>query len=199
MTANEASGATCARLEVLPDDNLPHHGPGRYDNGNFHLSEFRATAQPDTGPTQGAVKLQFAEALADHSDGGDVIANTLDGRDDTYWSIHPRYGEPHEAVFELKEPVGFAVGTTLTLFLDFKGKPGHQIGRFRFSACTDSLSADRRAPTPAALAERLRNFAAATPDERRETALRVLAFEVGASWQSCRRSGSYMPPPRISQ
>jgi hypothetical protein len=171
-------GIRALRLEVLPDDSLPHHGPGRYDNGNFHLSEFRATAQPESGPTQGAVKLQFARALADHSDAGDVVANTLDGRDDTYWSIHPRYGDAHEAVFELKEPAGFAVGTTLTLFLDFKGKPGHQIGRFRLSACTDSLSADRRAPVPAAMAPLLRNFAAATPVERRELALQILAREV---------------------
>lgn len=171
-------GIRAFRLEVLPDASLPHHGPGRYDNGNFHLSEFRATAQPETGPTQGAIKLQFARALADHSDGSDVFANTLDGRDDTYWSIHPRYGEPHEAVFELKEPAGFAIGTTLTLLLDFKGKPGHQIGRFRFSACTDLLSADRRAPAPAALAERLRHFSATTPIERRELALQILALEV---------------------
>ena len=41
-------GVRALRLEVLPDDSLPHHGPGRFDNGNFHLSEFRATAQPET-------------------------------------------------------------------------------------------------------------------------------------------------------
>jgi mono/diheme cytochrome c family protein len=166
------------RLEILPDDSLPHQGPGRFDNGNFHLSEFRATAQPERGLTPGAVKLQFARASADHSDGGDVVANTLDGRDDTYWSIHSRYGSAHEAVFELKEPAGYAAGTTLTLFLDFKGKPGHQIGRFRLSACTDSLPADRRPPLPAALAEQLRRFPRATVDERRELAFQILTLEV---------------------
>ncbi|MFO0808583.1 MAG: DUF1549 and DUF1553 domain-containing protein [Gemmataceae bacterium] len=166
------------RLEVLPDASLPHRGPGRYDNGNFHLSEFRATAQPAKGPTQGAVKLHFTRALADHSDAGDVVANTLDGKDGTYWSIHPRYGEAHEAVFELKEPAGYAVGTTLTLALDFKGKTGHQIGRFRISACTDALPADLRAPVPAALAERLRRATDATPAEYRELARIVLTAEL---------------------
>ena len=29
------------RLEVLTDDALPHKGPGRQDNGNLHLSEFK--------------------------------------------------------------------------------------------------------------------------------------------------------------
>ncbi len=168
------------RLEVLPDDSLPVHGPGRFDNGNFHLSEFRASAQPAAGETTGAVKLQFARALADHSDAGDVIANTLDGRDDTYWSIHPRYGEAHEAVFELKEPAGFDAGTTLTIFLDFKGKSGHQIGRFRLSACTGALAADQRAPLPAAINDLVRLPATArTPEQRREFALQFLANEVG--------------------
>jgi hypothetical protein len=171
-------GVRALRLEVLPDDSLPHRGPGRFDNGNFHLSEFRATAQPACGPTQGAVKLQFVRATADHADGGDVVGNTLDGRDDTYWSIHPRYGSSHEAVFELAEPAGYAAGTTLTLFLDFKGKSGHQIGRFRLSACTDSLPADRRPPLPASLAEGLRRLTAVTADERRELGFQILTLDL---------------------
>jgi hypothetical protein len=178
------------RLEVLPDDSLPHHGPGRFDNGNFHLSEFRATAQPATGPTQGATKLTFRRALADHSDAGDVVSHSLDGRDDTYWSIHPRYGEPHEAIFELKEPAGFAVGTTLTLMLEFKGKSGHQIGRFRLSACTDSMPAQLLPPVPAALAEQLHRTGERTAAERRELALMVLAAEV-------ERELNTLPPPKF--
>ncbi len=183
-------GMRAIRLEVLPDDGLPHRGPGRYDNGNFHLSEFRATAQPATGPTRGAVKLPFARVSADHADAADVVANTLDGRDDTYWSVHPRYGEPHEAVFELREPAGFAVGTTLTLWLDFKGKPGHQIGRFRLSVCTDALPADERAPLPAALAERLRRVTVPAPDERHELARLILTNEVD-------RELAALPPPQL--
>ncbi|HVY71441.1 MAG TPA: DUF1549 domain-containing protein, partial [Verrucomicrobiae bacterium] len=36
----DLTGITAARLEVLPDDSLPKHGPGRQpDNGNLHLSE----------------------------------------------------------------------------------------------------------------------------------------------------------------
>ncbi len=183
-------GLRALRLEVLPDESLPHRGPGRYDNGNFHLSEFRATAQPATGPNDDAVKLPFVRALADHADGGDVVANALDGRDDTYWSVHPRYGEAHEAVFELKEPAGFAAGTTLTILLDFKGKPGHQIGRFRLTACTDDLPADRRAPVPAALAERLRRTGEPTPADRRELTRLVLTAEI-------ERELAALPPPKL--
>ena len=45
-THTELKGITAVRLEVLADDNLPHKGPGRQDNGNLHLSEFKVFAQP---------------------------------------------------------------------------------------------------------------------------------------------------------
>jgi len=116
------------RLEVLPDKRLPHGGPGRYDNGNFHLSQFRASAQPIVGKRKGDVMLKFTRVLADHSDAGDIVANVLDDKPNTYWSIHPRYHQSHDAVFILKESVGFDGGTTLTIQLEFNGKTG-QIGR----------------------------------------------------------------------
>src|SRR5205814_8079697 len=41
VTAHRRAGKISGiRLEVLPDDRLPHRGPGRWDNGNFHLTEF---------------------------------------------------------------------------------------------------------------------------------------------------------------
>ncbi len=167
------------RLEVLPDPSFPHGGPGRYDNGNFHLSEFRANAQPATGETKGPQKLLFTRALTDHADAGDLVMNALDGRDDTYWSIHPRYNEPHEAVFELKEAVSFEGVTTLTVFLDFKGKVGHQIGRFRLSACGDAVAPDVRAPLPLAIRDLMKLPAdARSPEQRQKFALQFLANEV---------------------
>ena len=178
----KAKGIRALRLEALPDDRLPGHGPGRYEpSGNFHLTEFRAVAQPASGATSGATRLEFSRATADHSDRGDVIANAIDGRADTHWSVHPRYGEAHEAVFELKEPTGHDAGTTLIIRLEQNGTAGHQLGRFRFSFCTDALSADRRAPVPAAFVELLRlPDAQRTPEQRRDLALHILASEVEA-------------------
>ena len=168
------------RLEALPDDRLPGKGPGRYEpSGNFHLTEFRVTAQPASGETAGAKPVEFARATADHSDRGDVIANAIDGHADTFWSIHPRYGEAHEAVFELKEPLGHDEGTTFIVRLEQNGTTGHQLGRFRLSFCTGALSADQRAPLPAAVADLLgKSDAARSTDERRELTLQVLAAEV---------------------
>src|SRR6476661_1362434 len=67
------------KREVLPDKRLPQGGPGRYDNGNFHLSQFRATAKPVADDGKAPVTLEFTRVLADHSDAGDVVAGTLDG------------------------------------------------------------------------------------------------------------------------
>ena len=140
-------GLRALRLEVPPDKRLPHGGPGRYDNGNFHLSQFRASARPLAGNARAAVNLTFTHALADHSDAGDVVANALEGKPGKFWSINPRYNEPHEAVFELKEPAGFDEGTALTIELDFKGTTGHQIGRFRLWVTSEVPPAPRPAVT----------------------------------------------------
>lgn len=176
------------RLEVLPDESLPHGGPGRYDNGNLHLSEFRANVQPRRGETHGASPLVFAGVTADHADGGDVVANAIDGRDDTYWSVHPRYGEAHEAVFELKGAVRTEGGVALAIRLEFNGKSGHQAGRFRLSYCDESLPPERRAPLPAALTALLRvPVAQRTAAQRRELALGLFAEEA-------RRELAALPP-----
>jgi hypothetical protein len=43
----ELKGITAVRLEVLSDPSLPHQGPGRQDNGNLHLTDFRMQAAPN--------------------------------------------------------------------------------------------------------------------------------------------------------
>src|SRR6185436_385916 len=103
---------SAVRLEVLPDDRLPHRGPGRWDNGNFHLTEFRAFAAV-TPANEGGKPLVFARATADYDEGPAIsAAQAIDSKNDTQWGVHPRYGEPHEAVFELKDPEQFSEGTT---------------------------------------------------------------------------------------
>lgn len=167
------------RLEALPDERLPGKGPGRYDaTGNFHLTEFRVQAQPANGLT-GAQKIEIARATADHGDRGDVIANAIDGRNETFWSVHPRYGQAHEAVFEFKESVGHPDGTTLIIRMEQNSKAAHQLGRFRLSYCTSALPAGDRPPLPATLDELLKKpEAQISSEERRQLTLGVLAQEV---------------------
>ncbi len=180
VTARRRAGKLSAvRLEVLPDDRLPQRGPGRWDNGNFHLTELRAFAAP-TGASEGAKPLVFARATADYDEGPAIsAAQAIDGKNDTQWGVHPRYGEPHEAVFELKDPAEFPEGTTFTLLLENQaGAPGHGIGRFRLSASDAVPSTLALAPLPAELTTILRLPAGdRTSAQRQELALAVLKTE----------------------
>ncbi len=180
VTAHRKAGKLGAlRLEVLPDDRLPHHGPGRWDNGNFHLSEFRAFAAPDGKPEE-AKPLVFASASADFDEGPAITAaQTIDGNAATQWGVHPSYGEPHEAVYEIKEPAMFPEATTFTLRLEFQdGVKGHGIGRFRIFSSDDAPAAVAREKLPTEVTAILRvPSGERTPAQRMELALSVLKEE----------------------
>lgn len=191
VTARLPAGKlTAVRLEVLPDDRLPQRGPGRWDNGNFHLSEFRAFVAP-AAADEGATPLVFARATADYDEGPEIsAAHAVDGKNETHWGVHPRYGESHEAVFELKEPAAFADGTTITFLLENQGgAPGHGIGRFRLSASDDPAAAARIAPLPVNLAAILQVPAGdRTAAQQAELALAVLKADN-------ERALAALPPP----
>ncbi|PYI83358.1 MAG: hypothetical protein DME26_15115, partial [Verrucomicrobia bacterium] len=135
ISANtDAKGITAVRLEVLTDETLPHQGPGRQDNGNLHLSEFRLKVAP-----KGAQQVMLQHATADFSQDGWNVAQALDGNEKTAWGIYPQVGKSHQAVFELKEPIAFNGATALTFVLEQKHGGGHLIGRLRLSVTTARL------------------------------------------------------------
>ncbi len=180
VTARIPPGRWAAlRLEVLPDERLPQRGPGRWDNGNFHLSELRAfIARP--GSTEGSVPVVFDRATADYDEGPAITAaQTIDGKSATQWGVHPRYGEAHEAVFEVKEPGSPSDGAFLTVLLEFQdGVPGHGIGRFRLSTSQTAPPVSPLQPLAAALRPILRTPATErTAGQRQELALAVLTQE----------------------
>ena len=122
---------TGIRLEVLPDESLPKRGPGRNENGNFHLSEFQLLAFAPGATTATDVALTEASADFNQTDWG--IARAIDGDEKTAWGIHPAEGEAHRAVFALKEPLSVAPGTTLVVVVKQLHGEGHLIGRPRLS------------------------------------------------------------------
>ncbi|MEQ1902816.1 MAG: PSD1 and planctomycete cytochrome C domain-containing protein [Pirellulaceae bacterium] len=180
VTAQRPGGKLGAvRLEVLPDDRLPQKGPGRWDNGNFHLTEFRAFAAPPGG-SEGARPIVFSRAFADFDEGpGISAAQAIDGKADTQWGVHPRYGEPHEAVFEAEGSPEFAANTTFTFLLEFEaGAPGHGIGRFRLTTTGESPATTILRPIPIELAKILEvPVGDRSLEQRQELALAVLNLE----------------------
>ena len=132
------------RLEALTDSSLQGNGPGRKD-GNFALSKAKVELELPTNP---GVRLErkLARASGDYVQNSDSRAvsglfdasGAIDAEDRSFWAIHPMMGRPHEAVFELAEPVKGTKGAALRLTLEFKSQyDGVLLGRFRLSAPAD--------------------------------------------------------------
>ena len=141
--ASVPRGITALRLEALPDERLPNHGPGMtfYEGpkGDFFLGEFQmnAVGQP--------VKFAKAtESFSKNAMGGApaTAALAIDGDPQTGWSASGREGEPSEAVFQLAAPLAHA--DELSLKMMFGRHYACSLGRFRISATTDPRGAGAR-------------------------------------------------------
>src|SRR5437773_2864924 len=129
--ASPLPGITAVRLEVLADESLPKGGPGRQDNGNLHLSEFQLLVFEPVATA--AREVQLVSPSADFDQTGWTIEHALDRNEKTAWGIHPKVGETHQAVFQLKTPLTLPSGSTLTFALKQLHGEGHLIGRPRLS------------------------------------------------------------------
>jgi hypothetical protein len=136
------SGITAIKLEVLPDESLPENGPGRaplFMPGDFLLSEFELKAGPDSRP------VKVTQASQDFAAANRSAQLALDGRIDTGWSVGPKTGEAHQAVFVMPSPVD---GTKLLINLVSQYIHQTTIGRFRISVTTDAKPAPATAMPP---------------------------------------------------
>ena len=134
-------GITAIRLEALPDDRLPAHGPGMayYEGpkGDFFLGEFQLHA--------GGKPVNLSSASQDYAKiwlGGNKssAALAIDGDFQTGWGVFERYGERHVAVFNLATPLADAAEFDLKLF--FGRHYACSLGRFRISVTTDPRATD---------------------------------------------------------
>ncbi len=142
----DLKGVTAVRLEAIPDDRLPKHGPGRiyYEGpfGDFFLSEATLTAAGRPA------KFKFAtHSFANGKNGADAA---LDGDPQTGWSVQGGQGRPHTAVFNLAAPTD---AREWKLQLLFERYYAAGLGRFRVSVTTDARPA--QAGTPADVEELL--------------------------------------------
>ena len=122
---------TGVKLEVLSDESLPMKGPGRNDNGNFHLSEFVLEHFPSG--SKEPVRVRLSNSRADFDQEGWTIAHAIDGNPKTAWGIHPKVGQDHTAVFILESPLSLAAGDRLAIQMRQLHGGFHTIGKFRLS------------------------------------------------------------------
>ena len=134
-------GAGIARLaalqiEALADDGLPNRGPG-WNNGNFILTEVRATLLPPAGShPDGQRPIAFAAAIADFQQ-GDYVADDLTRSPidpAKGWGVGGGAGRDHRVTLIPPEPVEIPAGSRLRVML-IHNSPHiqHVIGRFRVS------------------------------------------------------------------
>jgi hypothetical protein len=118
---------TALRLEVMTDENLPGNGPGRVFNGNFVLTDFRASV--------GGKPVKFKTATASFNQDGHPVTLAIDADPKSGWAVHPQGGKPHTAFFQLEQPLTLEANAKLTILLDSQSSfAQHQLGRFRLAA-----------------------------------------------------------------
>ncbi len=129
VASTDLEGITGVRIEALTDESLPKKGPGRRDTGSFDLTNFTVAAVPVTDAAK-AVGVQLENPTATDNRPERAID------DDLSRGWEPRAGQDHEAVFELKEPVGSKGGTLLTLSIAQQRGEHRVLGKFRISVTT---------------------------------------------------------------
>jgi hypothetical protein len=131
----EQAGVKALRLEALPHESLPAHGPGfcYYEGpkGDFFMGEFQVQVNGSpvkvVSATESYAKNNFGKNLA-------TAALATDGDPQTGWSCAARYGERHEAVFVFDQPLPAGELKVTMMFGRHYACP---LGRFRLSASGD--------------------------------------------------------------
>jgi hypothetical protein len=154
---------TGLRLEALPEAVFPNSGPGRAENGNFVLSEFKVLLDGKPVP--------LTAVTGDYEQPGFPVSAAVDGKNETGWAVASEFGKPHTALFEAKFPQGIDLANRqFVVRLEFRSPHiSHVLGKFRISA-TDSPAATFR-PVP----EGVRTALALAPDQRNESQKKEMA------------------------
>lgn len=187
----ELQNITGVRLDLLMDPNLPMGGPGRSPQGTAALTEFEVEAAPANDPEK-LQKICISRASADvnvaerplhamYHDKSEAqkqgkrvtgpIRYAIDADDTTAWGIDAGPGlrnQPRKAVFVFDQPVSFAKGAILNIYLkqnhggwNSDDNQNHNLGRFRLSLTS---AAD---PVADPLPARVREIIESVPAEKR--------------------------------
>jgi len=172
------------RIEALPDDSLPEHGPGRGEHGYFAVTKARARIQR-AGGSEDLVAFSSARASAEPVATGDPSPARPGGaasvitpdpfQEGRGWRGLQGAGKPQQLILACGSPPSLGVGDTLTLQLEQnEGAEPRALGRFRISATTNqsAVAGPFTHPPPNETAEIL-----VLPAEKREPAQKDKLWE----------------------
>ncbi len=195
VAPTDATGITAVRLEALADPALVKGGPGRADNGNFALSDFKVTI--DNRP----VKLRGARATFEQK--GLPIAAAIDADPRSAWAVDPQLGKDHAAAFETEEAIGSPGRSVLTFTLSFNNNAGHNIGRPRLAIATARNTVALDAPGLPARVFSTLNLPAEKRTEEQEAALVSWYRTIDPEWQKLERALQdhlkHAPKPKLAK
>lgn len=123
-------GIRALRIEALPDDRLPAHGPGtvHYEGpeGDFFLSTLTVT--------NGGTPVVLKNATESFASGDSNAAKAIDDDQQSGWSINGGQGRAHNAVFQFAEPTA---SEELSVCLTFERYYAAALGKFRIWVTTN--------------------------------------------------------------
>jgi hypothetical protein len=193
------------RLDALTDKSLPQKGPGLNGDGSFQLAELKVLARPlDPQAKDPPIELTLKPSFAAGADPDQPLANVLDGKPETAWTVRATARADNAAVFELASPLaGFAKGTELEFQMRFADQG---LGRFRWSFSTDPNPATWAGDvTPQHLGE-LRSLLAAGNQQLAEATRAAMmpwfsAFDAEAAkvWGALRTHRQSEPRPSLPE
>ena len=130
--------ATAVRLEALADASLPGKGPGRAENGNFVLHEFKVATRPLGKSDAKPKNLPLSGAQATTEQAGFAVAGAIDNNPATWWAIAPNFGKNQAALFRVQPPAAVPKdGIEFVVTLDQRHPDNHKLGKFRLSVTAD--------------------------------------------------------------
>jgi mono/diheme cytochrome c family protein len=174
----ETPGVTGIRLDAIPDESLVNQGPGRADNGNFVLTEFKATLD--------GLPIALKNGKADFEQQGWSAAQVIDGKSETGWAIMPEFGKPHWLELETMEPQGDGKGRKLVVTLEHRSPHlAHVLGRFRISVTNRPVAEWKGVPD---LVRKALAIAPAMRSDAQRDAVREFYLATRPEWVAAKRS-----------
>jgi hypothetical protein len=160
-TETVGSGITGVKIEALPDERQPKFGPGRADDGNFVLNQFRVELAQKTDEKK-FEKQKFKDAKADFTQKDFDVKITIGEKFEQGkgWAIAGTpAGGVHQATFAFEKPVE-GKNAILKFTMAHKFQDPYGLGRFRIWVTTSATPLEFG--LPAAIAEIVK-----TPAEKR--------------------------------